>query len=497
MKKESQKKPSSKVSRRAFIGTSAAVTAGFTILPSNVIAGLGHRAPSDKLNIAGVGVGGRGGGVIKEVRSENIVALCDVDWKYSAGIFKEFPDAKKYWDWRVMFEEMEDSIDAVVVGTPDHSHAIVSLNAMKMGKNVYCEKPLTHSVWESREMTRIAKEYKVATQMGNQGNSGEGIRQMCEWIWDGAVGEIKEVDAWTNRPIWPQGLERPLKGEWPPDTLNWDLFIGPAEMKPYHSILHPWAWRGWWDYGTGALGDMACHILDPIFKALMLQYPTEVQGSSTQFNSECAPNAEVVQYTFPAREKYKKAKMPEVKVTWWDGGLLPPRPAGHPEGQSIGRDGGGGCMFHGTKGTIMCGVYGKDPYLLPESLDASYSRPEPYLKRIEVGHQMDWVRACKESPENRLEASSHFGYSGPLNEMVVMGVVAVRLQDLKKELKWDGKSMKFTNIGDDESVRIVKSDKFEVVDGHPHFDTQYTDPINAKVFAEELVKHNYREGWTI
>ena len=500
MKKENQKKLSSKVSRRAFIGTTAAATAGFTILPSNVVGGLGHRAPSDKLNIAGVGVGGRGGGVIKAVSGENIVALCDVDWKYSARIFKALPDAKKYWDWRVMFEEMGDSIDAVVVGTPDHSHAIVSINAMKMGKHVYCEKPLTHSVWESREMTRIAKEYKVATQMGNQGNSGDGIRQMCEWIWDGAIGEIKEVDAWTNRPIWPQGLERPTTGEWPADTLNWDLFIGPAEMKPYHSILHPWNWRGWWDYGTGALGDMACHILDPIFTALRLESPTKVQGSSTMFNTECAPTAEVVQYTFPSREKHKKVKLPEVKVTWWDGGLLPPRPAGHPEGQKLARDGDGGCMFHGTKGTIMCGTYGRRPFLLPESLDASYTKPEPYIKRIErgaAGHQLDWVRACKESPENRVEASSHFGYSGPLNEMVVMGVMAVRLQDLKKELEWDGKNMKFTNIGDDEAVRLVKSDHFEVIDGHPHFDTQYTDPINAKAFAEELIKHNYREGWTM
>ena len=497
MKNKDKKENNSGFSRRSFIATSAAATAGLTILPSNVIAGLGHRAPSDKLNIAGVGVGGRGGGVIKSVREENIVALCDVDWKYSKGIFSEFPNAKKFWDWRVMLDKMGDSIDAVVVGTPDHTHAIVSINAMKLGKHVYCEKPLTHAVWESREMTRVAKEYKVATQMGNQGNSGEGIRQLCEWIWDGAIGEVKECHAWTNRPIWPQGLQRPAMGEWPPDTLNWDLFIGPAEMKPYHSILHPWNWRGWWDYGTGALGDMACHILDPIFKALNLMYPSKVQGSSTQFNTECAPTAEVVKYTFPEREKYKKVKMPEVEVTWWDGGLLPPRPEEHPAGEMLGRDGGGGCLFIGTKGKAMCGVYGRDPYLLPESLETSYKKPEPYLRRVDLGHQMDWVRACKESPESRLEASSNFNYSGPLNEMVVMGVIAVRLQDLKKELHWDGKNMKFTNIGDSDTVKIIKSDTFEVIDGHPHFDTQFTDPINAKAFAEELIKHNYREGWTL
>lgn len=495
------KKDHSNLSRRKFIATSAAATAGITVLPSNVVAGLGHKAPSDKLNIAGVGVGGRGADVIKAVApTENIVALCDVDWKYAKETFSLFPDAKKYWDWRLMFDEMEDSIDAVVVGTPDHSHAIISINAMKMGKHIYCEKPLTHSVWESREMTRIAKEYKVATQMGNQGSSGEGLRQICEWIWDGAIGEIKEVHAWTNRPIWPQGLERPAVGEWPADTLNWDLFIGPAKMKPYHSIFHPWNWRGWWDYGTGALGDMACHILDPIFKGLQLESPTKVQGSSTQFNTECAPLAQVVKYTFPERPKYQKVKMPEVEVTWWDGGLLPPRPEDHPVGEMLGKDGGGGCLLIGSKAKIMCGVYGRNPYLLPESLEASYQKPAPTMRRVEngeIGHQMDWVRACKESPGSRVEASSNFSYSGPLNEMVVMGVVAVRLQDLKKELHWDGKNMQFTNIDDAETVRFVTSDKFDVIDGHPHFDTQYTDPVNAKAFAEELIKHNYREGWTM
>ncbi|HOP14099.1 MAG TPA: Gfo/Idh/MocA family oxidoreductase, partial [Lentimicrobium sp.] len=207
--------------RRQFIRNTALTAAGFMIMPSHVISGLGHIAPSDKLNIVGIGVGGRGGGVIRAVSSQNIIALCDVDWKYSKKIFEEFPDAKKYYDWRKMFDELGKSIDAVVVGTPDHTHAIISINAMKMGKHVYCEKPLTHSVWESRQMAEIAREYKVATQMGNQGNSGEGIRQVCEWVWDGAIGEIREAHAWTNRPIWPQGLERPKEVMQVPDTLNW------------------------------------------------------------------------------------------------------------------------------------------------------------------------------------------------------------------------------------------------------------------------------------
>jgi len=493
---EENKTENSGIDRRSFIRTTAAATAGFIILPSHVISGLGHRMPSDKLNIVGVGVGGRGGGVIRACSSENIVALCDVDWKYASGIFNEFPDAKKYYDWRIMFDELKDSFDAVVVGTADHTHAIISLNAMKLGKHVYCEKPLTHSVWESRQMAETAKKYRVATQMGNQGNSGEGIRQVCEWVWDGAIGEIKEAHAWTNRPIWPQGLERPKEIVSVPDTLKWDLFLGPAKERPYNPIYTPWNWRGWWDFGTGALGDMACHIMDPIFMSLKLKYPNKVQGSSSLFNTESPPLAETVTYKFPARESLKKIKLPEVKVTWWDGGLLPPRPEELPAGEVMGRDSNGGCLLIGSKGKIMTGCYGKDPFLLPLEYDKNYKRPAKQMRRVDVGHEMDWVRACKESPENRVETSSYFGYSGPMNEMVVMGVVAVRLQDLKRELEWDGENMRFTNISNTDEIRIVKSDKFEIIDGHPHFDTQH-DTMNAKQAAEEYIRHTYRQGWSI
>ncbi|MCK5839544.1 MAG: gfo/Idh/MocA family oxidoreductase, partial [Bacteroidales bacterium] len=340
----------------------------------------------------------------------------------------------------------------------------------------------------------------VATQMGNQGHSGEGIRQICEWIWDGAIGEVKEAHAWTNRPIWPQGLERPAKGEWPPDTLNWDLFIGPAKMKPYHSILHPWNWRGWWDYGTGALGDMACHIMDPVFKALNLQYPVKVEGSSTQINTESPPHAEIVHYTFPARDN-----MPEVEVSWYDGGLLPDRPEDLPDGEILGRDKNGGCIFEGSEGKLMCGAYGRDPILLPYDSMENFSEPAKTLRRPETkigktcwegAHEQDWIRACKENPENRVQSSSNFDYAGPLNEMVVMGVVAVRLQDLNRVLLWDGKNMRFTNISDRDEIRVVTSDSFDVIDGHPHFDTQHKT-INAKQAAEEYIKHQYRNGWSL
>jgi predicted dehydrogenase len=486
-------------SRRQFIGTVATAAAGFTILPSTVISGLGHRMPSDKLNIAGVGIGGVGATNVKNCAGENIVALCDVDWKYAAGTFDKYPGAKKFKDYRKMFDEMGDGIDAVIVATPDHTHAIVAAQAIRMGKHVYVQKPLTHSVYESRMLKNLANEYKVATQMGNQGNSGDGIRQTCEWIWDGAIGEVEEVHAWTNRPIWPQGLERP--GETPslPPTLDWDNFIGPAAWRPYHPSYTPWNWRAWWDFGTGALGDMANHIVDPAFWALKLGHPTCIYGSSTQVNTESAPLSEIVHYEFPDRGKVGKIKLPPVKMTWYDGGLLPPRLEELKDGQIMG-DQSGGVLFVGSKGKLMTGCYGRNPILLPENLDKDYSRPEPSIRRIQDamsgGHELDWIRACKENPEDRIETSSNFNYSGPLNEMVVMGNLAVRLQDLKRKLMWDGENMRITNISEEDEIRVVTSDKFNVIEGHPHFDTQYAT-IKAKPAAEEYIKHTYREGWNL
>jgi len=484
-----------KMSRRTFIGNTAKASAAFTILPGHLIGGLGHKAPSDKLNIAVAGIGGKGANLISQLEDQNIVALCDVDWKYAAQIFNDHPNARKYKDFRKMLEEAKD-VDAVVIATPDHTHAVIAMAAMKMGKHVYCEKPLTHSVYESRLLAETAKKYKVATQMGNQGNSGEGLRQICEWIWSGAIGEVKEAYAWTNRPIWPQGLERPAEKPPVPDTLDWDLFLGPAPYRPYNPIYTPWNWRGWWDFGTGALGDMACHIIDPIFKALKLGSPVSVQGSSTLLNNESPPVAEIVRLKFPARENLEKVNMPEVTVSWYDGGLLPPRPPELPNGEIMGRDTNGGCLFIGSKGKLMCGCYASNPILLPYSEMDHFQQPPKTLRRVELGHVMDWVRACKEDPENRTEASSNFSYSGPLNEMVVMGVVAVRLQDLNRELMWDGENMKFTNISESDEIRIVTSDKFEVIEGHPHFDTQRVT-MNAKQAAEEYIKHTYREGWSL
>lgn len=494
-------KKGNNLSRRQFVSRTAAVVAGFTIIPGGIISAKGRIAPSDKLNIAGIGIGGMGRTNINNLKSENIAALVDVDWAYAAKTFEAYPAAKKYTDYRKMFDEMKNSIDAVVIATADHTHAIIASQAMKLGKHVYCQKPLTHSVYESRYLTELSNEKKIVTQMGNQGNSGPGIRDLCEWIWDGAIGEVKHVDTWTNRPIWPQGLERPTEVVEVPGTLNWDLFTGPAKFTPYNPIYTPWNWRGWWDYGTGALGDMACHIIDPVFKALKLKYPVKVQGSSTMVNTVSAPMAEIVTYKFPARDNLPKVGMPEVTVKWYDGGLLPERPAGLPEGVILGRDGGGGALFHGTKGILMCGVYAKDPILLPYDRMNTYVKPPQKLRRVGVeNHEMDWARACKEGYDNVFakgtEPSSNFNYSGPLNEMVVMGVVAVRLQDLRRELEWDGKNMKFTNISDTDQIKVVTSDKFTIINGDPKSDTK-RETINAKSAAEEYIKHTYREGWSL
>ena len=321
-------------------------------------------------------------------------------------------------------------------------------------------------------------------------------RARVEWIQAGEIGEIRKVEAFTDRPIWPQGLNRPAKGEWVPETLNWDLFIGPAPMRPYNSIYHPWNWRGWWDFGTAALGDMACHILHPVFKGLKLNYPIKAQGSSTLLLTDCAPNAQMVKLVYPERvtPKGAKVKYPEVEVIWYDGGLQPAKPAGWPAGRDM-NDNGGGVIFHGTKDKLICGCYGKDPWLLSGRVPTT---PKTERRLPEgLSHEMDWVRACKESPENRVATKSHFAEAGPFNEMVVMGVLAVKLQGLNKELEWNGEKMEFTNINESDNVKICIEDAFSIADGHPTFNKKWTNAIPARQFAAEMIKHNYRTGWSL
>jgi predicted dehydrogenase len=389
--------------------------------------------PSEKLNIAGIGVGGRGANNVDACHMENIVALCDVDQNHAGKTFERYPQAGKYRDFRKMLEKEEKNIDAVTVSTPDHVHAAASMMAMKMGKHVYCEKPLTHSIYEARVLTEAARKYKVATQMGNGGRSGEGVRLICEWIWSGAIGLVREVHVWTNRPIWPQGIDRPKETSPVPPTLDWDLWLGPAPYRPHvgNRTYYPFVWRGWWDFGTGALGDMACHFIDPAFWALNLGHPTSVRAMSTSVNSETAPSASVIEYEFPARQD-----MPPVKLTWYDGELKPALPAELEPGRSLGV---GGSLFVGDNGKLLCKGSGGSPRLIPESRMKAYERPAKTMPRIEGGHHQDWLRACKGGKP----ACSNFDTAGPLTEMVLLGNVAVRAG---RKIFWDGPNMRCTNL---------------------------------------------------
>jgi hypothetical protein len=485
---------STELSRRSFLKAGTAAAIGMALHPDKLFAD--NPAPPQpldrKLKILGVGIGGRGSAVLRELETEDIIGLCDVDWKYAEPVFKRYPNAKRYNDYRVMFDELLDEADAVMVATADHTHGIIAAEAIAAGKHVYCEKPLTRTVYESRLLTKLAAKHKVATQMGNQGASGAGVRQICEWIWNGEIGEVTRVDAFTDRPIWPQGLSRPEKAEKVPKTLNWEGFLGPAPYRPYHSIYTPWNFRGWWDFGTGALGDMACHILHPVFKGLNLKYPTKVQGSSTLLLTDCAPNAEYIKYTFPARDNMPKVAMPEVDVYWYDGGIMPERPEILKAGKNLNLNG-GGVIFYGTKDILVCGCYGRSPYLV------SGREPEvpKTLRRVTLSHQMDWVRACKEDPANRVMPNSEFAQAGPFNEMVAMGVVAVRLQGLNQILEWDGENMRFTNIPADATLKICKKDGFSIKDGHPTFKKEWTDPVNAREFAARLIKPVYENGYVL
>ena len=481
------------ISRRNFLKTGAAAALGLAVVPSTVLGKkFGYTAPSDKLNILGVGIGGRGAADLQEMESQNIIGLCDVDWKYADHVFKRYPAAKKYNDYRRMYDELLKSADAVMVATADHTHAIIAAEAMTAGKHVYVEKPLTHSVYESRLLTKLAAKHKIATQMGNQGASGEGVRKVCEWIWNGEIGEVTRVETFTDRPIWPQGLARPEGDMRVPKTMNWEAFIGPAAFRPYNAAYTPWNFRGWWDFGTGALGDMAGHILHPVLKALKLGYPTKVEGSSTLLLSDSAPSAQRVKLTFPARDNMPKVGMPEVEVHWYDGGLMPTRPAGLPAGKNL-NDAGGAVIFYGTKDTLICGCYGVNPYLVSGRLP---NAPK-VCREVKESHQMDWVRACKEDPEDRIPCASDFSEAGPFNEMVAMGVLAIRLQGLNQVLDWDGENMRFTNIPSDAKVRSVIKDGFHIKDGHPTFDKTWTDPVDANQFAEELIKHTYHNGYKL
>ncbi len=430
------------VNRRQFLKTAVA-TAGVTIVPRHVLGGPGFVAPSDKLNIAGIGCGGQGGGDLGQMAKENIVALCDVDWERAARTFAKYPDVPRYKDFRIMLEKQKD-IDAVTVGTPDHFHAVAALAAIQLGKHVFVEKPLTHTIQEARVLAKAAREAKVATQMGNQGHAMESIRVLCEWIWDGAIGKVTEVHAWTPHPVWPQGMGQPAETPPVPATLDWDTWLGPAPFRPYHPAYLPSRWRGWRDFGTGALGDMGCHIFDHIFWSLKLGAPLSVEASSSIFvpgtmnwdkprNTATYPQASIVTYRFPAREGF-----PPLTLTWYDGGLMPARPEELAPGMKMG-DTYGGALYIGDKGKILTGSHGANGLrILPETKMEAYTRPPKTIPRS-IGHYQEWIEACKGGPA----AGSNFDYAAPLTEIVLLGCAAVRAGE---KLEWDAANMRFPNL---------------------------------------------------
>jgi predicted dehydrogenase len=419
------------ISRRQAIAAGAAAAA-VTIVPRHVLGGAGQTAPSNKLNIAGVGLNGMGYGDIQNCTSENIVALCDPDQGVLARGAKAYPKAKLHADFRKMLETQKD-IDAVVTAPPDHLHAAISIMAMKMGKHVHCQKPLTHSVYEARQMGKVAKETKVATQMGNQGQAGEEARLIAELIWAGAIGTVREVHGGSNRTpmISLRGIPRPRETPPVPKNLDWDLWIGPAPMRPYHPCYHPFSWRGWWDFGTGCLGDIGCHQFSAIFKALKPGHPTTVEASSSnhpygkEVRNETAPLASITRWEFPAA-----GDRAAFTLTWWDGGLRPPRPEELEADRGFGEDD----WFYviGEKGKI----YGHS--LIPYARAQEYGRPPRKLERS-PGHYKEWINACKGGPP----AGSNFvDHAAHLAEVVLLGNIAIRTPG---KLRWDGENLRFTN----------------------------------------------------
>ena len=483
------------LSRRKFIGATATAAAGFSVIPSYAVSGLGHIPPSDKLNIAGIGIGGKGKVNLNNMVGQNIVALCDVDWDYAKPVFEKYPDAKKYKDFREMFDKQKD-IEAVVIATPDHTHALTAAAAMELGKHTYLQKPLTHSVWESRHLTEIAKRTGVVTQMGNEGHSSDPVYEVAEVVQSGCLGVVAEAHVWTNRPIWRQGMPKPLKEVEIPDTLDWDLFIGPAQMRPYNPEYHPWIWRGWWDYGTGALGDMGCHLLDVPNYALQLGAPIAFQASSSLVNTESAPVAAMVSYLFPARKNLPYCALPELKLTWYDGGFMPARPFDLPLDAPM--DPGGGFMFVGSEATLIAEAYGAKWKVYKNGTEI-VPKTKVSLERIQddkIGggrHEMHFVNCCK----NGGKPASSFEYAGPFNEMVVMGNLAVRMQSLQKTLLWDSENMKVTNISSNEKLVTTKLLPYssDIVSKRVDDRSRQSVEWNAQEMCEEWIKHTYRDGW--
>ena len=450
-----------RLSRRQFMGAAAAATTA-TIIPSYVLgakaAGKTPGPPSDTVNVAQIGCGGQGANDCRFAQQAGgrIIALCEVDARRGRGLLRGYPKAKKYRDFRRLFDEMGKDIDAVVVSTPDHVHARISLQAMAMGKGVYCQKPLTRTVQEARQITEAAAKHKVATQMGNQGHSRGGNEATAEYVRAGAIGAVREVHVWTDRPVkwWPQGMGLPAGKPPVPPTLAWDLWLGVAPYRPYHPSYLPFVWRGWVGSGTGALGDIACHSMDSPFVVLGLTAPTSVKAACSPFNGVSFPNWSIIEYQFPA-----VGDRAAVKLVWYDGGKKPPRPQ---ELENQRKLGGSGVLYVGDKGKMLGAGGGCVCRILPEKKMKDFPVPKRTLRRP-GGHYADWIAACKgEKRDGRtIVPGSHFGYAGPLTEAVLLGNVALYYPG--RELKWDPAKMTFTN----------------------------------KIEADRHLKSEYRKGWTL
>jgi predicted dehydrogenase len=463
------------ITRRKFISTASTAAAGFFIVPRHVL-GRGFVPPSDKLNVAFIGAGGQAATHIERIKGkENIVAFADVDDNRAAGAYKEFPNVPRYKDFRKMLDAQSKNIDAVMIAIPDHMHAAAAIPCMELGKHVYVEKPLTHDIAEAREMLKVAQRTKVVTQMGNQGASMDCNREIAEWIQSGVIGDVTKAHVWTNRPVWPQGVATPTAPETVPDTLDWNLWLGNAKYRPYSAKYMPFKWRGWWEFGTGALGDMGAHLLDPAYRALKLTAPTTVEANATtvwsgdfveaNYPDSCPPSS-YVKMQFPARDK-----MVAVDLFWYDGGIRPMRPEELGPNEPFG-SWDGGVLFEGTKGKILCGIYGENATLLPASKMKDFKAPTPWLKRLgDINHQTVWAQACKGIGE----ATSPFEYAVPLTETLLIANLAIRAYDYKTlkpgktptswapydyngriRMEWDATNLKMSNYND--ANQFIKRD---------------------------------------
>lgn len=463
----------------------AAAAAGFMIVPRHVLGGRGFLAPSDKLLIAGIGAGGKGRSDLShfyESGKADIAFLCDVDQRMIGDSVERYPKAKFYKDWRALFEKESKNFDAVSVSTPDHNHAVQAMAAMQLGKHVYVQKPLTHDIWEARKLTEAAKRYKVVTQMGNQGASGDGVRQLVEWYDAGIIGDVHTVKIWTNRPVWPQGISWGPKAEVPKE-LDWDLWLGTAPYRDYADKVVPRSWRGWWDYGTGALGDLGCHLMEAPFRVLNLKYALDVQASVSSvfvdwgqrgYFPDTPPPSSHATLTFPKTNKTKG----EVIMHWMDGGIKPERPPELGPDEMFG-DGNSGILFIGTKGKMMASEYAANPRLLPLSRMKEVNVPQK-LARVPGsadGHYAQWVEGAIAGYGNK-ELSAPFELSGPLTEAILMANLAIRVADIPKPREngrgthYPGSNTKL--LWDHQNMRVTNYDE-----------------------ANQYVKRDYREGWTL